>query len=458
MNHLPNELFLQVTLYLHLIDLQSLAGVNKRLAILTRPQRFSALRLNRNLSEVIAEVRKNPGKFEYVKELILDFPSGFRVADHEAALWDCLQYLPSLDTIAWPRQRESPVLLRTMPTNHAHRIKSLNLVQNQTFMSVTPGVLPTHPTHRQVVASLNGDMFPNVEEYTLHDLWHDPRFDIHTIVFDHFKTFSKLRSLIIFKLDSEIVQNLCLPHLEDVSIGYLHLIGGRTDALSWLLLSPRLTRFNLRSGFIREPLHQWLQNKPTYSRLLAFRLGGLLEPAEQVHLEVLAAFLTSHPSIMEFGWEVANTPLPITLRKTLPNLTCFAGNQYYTGAYAGESLLRIEMLPHTLYGLELRGGFTMVILGLIARTLPNLRYICGTLLEIQNKDDLPYEDPEQEKRRVKTIASWFKQMEWIEDIAVWRVIRDLRSNESNLFQVENIGIGVRHPWAPREPRLSVIRM
>jgi hypothetical protein len=233
-----------------------------------------------------------------------------------------------------------------------------NLTTNtsQLVMSVSSTV----PTHQQVVASLNSDLFPNVEEYTLHDRWHDPRFDIPTIAFDHFKTFSQLRSLIIFKLNSKTVQDLCLPLLEDISIGYLHLIGDDTDALSWLLLSPQLTRFNLRSGFIREPLYQWLQNKPIYKRLLTFRLGGLLEPAERTHLEALATFLKSHPTITDLGWEVANTRLPVMLNQTLPNLTCFAGNQYYTSAYTGESVEMIETLPPTLCALELRAGFTMV--------------------------------------------------------------------------------------------------
>jgi hypothetical protein len=110
MNNLPIELFLQIVSYLHLIDLQLLAQVNQRFAALTRPQRLSTLRLNRNLKEIITEIRNNPSRFQDVKELIMDFPSGFRVTDHEAGtfsnqlstMYSSLPYYRSLGLFSAP--------------------------------------------------------------------------------------------------------------------------------------------------------------------------------------------------------------------------------------------------------------------------------------------------------------------------------------------------------------------
>lgn len=80
MESLPPEILLEIFQWLHKSEIQTVALVNRQMARLTEAIRWEALRLTRNLADIITVLTQHPGHqrlSNYVKELIFDLPSDY---------------------------------------------------------------------------------------------------------------------------------------------------------------------------------------------------------------------------------------------------------------------------------------------------------------------------------------------------------------------------------------------
>lgn len=148
MHQLLDELLLEVFDWLHLKDLQNVALLSRRYSRLTRSKRIHAIRLNRNLPEVIAAFKSSSFSLVFVKELILDFPRLFDVKPFEQGLFtnaifskpppyrlfdldfaNMVPHFENLSTIAWTSRKylEEEGLLQSLAAAKSNEITSFSV-------------------------------------------------------------------------------------------------------------------------------------------------------------------------------------------------------------------------------------------------------------------------------------------------------------------------------------------